>query len=72
MILAAANPAYGTSGRRVCGRKSDERQRQEGQPETKQAAKLPNNIHKNGDLPAPAQANAKTLRLGQNCDYDAS
>jgi polyphosphate kinase 2 len=41
-----------------------------GQPETKQAAKLPNNIHKNGDLPAPAQANAKTLRLGQNCDYD--
>jgi polyphosphate kinase 2 len=41
-----------------------------GQPETKQAAKPSNKIQKHGDLPAPAQANAKTLRLGQDCDYD--
>jgi polyphosphate kinase 2 len=41
-----------------------------GQLETKQAAKPPNNNQKKGDLPAPELANAKTLRLGQNCDYD--
>jgi polyphosphate kinase 2 len=41
-----------------------------GQPETKQAIKPPESIQKHGDLPAPVLANAKTLRLGQNCDYD--
>ena len=39
-------------------------------PETEQEETHPVAIEQGGDLPAPEQADTKTLRLGKDCDYE--
>jgi polyphosphate kinase 2 len=42
----------------------------EGQPVVEPKATPPVAVKQGGDLPAPVLANAKTLRLGKDCDYE--
>jgi polyphosphate kinase 2 len=46
----------------------DKDKKEQGKPG--QLAAPANNIRVGGDLPAPAPANVKTLRVGKDCDYD--
>ena len=40
------------------------------QPETKPVVAVANSNKQGGDLPSPSPVNAKSLRLGKDCDYD--
>jgi polyphosphate kinase 2 len=40
------------------------------QPETKPVVAVANSNKQGGDLPSPSPVNAKSLRIGKDCDYD--